>query len=88
MWDMFIWYCIFCVTTGITCVFYFWRPLIKKAQELEVASDLVNSPLRGTFVYFCLATIAAPIMFLILFSSGMSARYTEGLEKIIGEQDE
>lgn len=88
MWDAFVWYCIFCITTGITCVFYFWRPLIKKAKEAGLETHLVNSPLRGTFVYFCLATIAAPLMFLILFSSGMSQSYTDGLEKIITDPDE
>lgn len=88
MWDFFFWYCIFCVTTGVSCVFYFWRPIIKKAEELKVASSLVTHPMRGTFIYFCLATVAAPLMFWILFNTGMSARYTEGLEKIINEQDE
>ena len=88
MWDAFVWYCIFCITTGITCVFYFWRPLIKKAQEAGLETNLVTNPLHGTFVYFCLATIAAPLMFLILFSSGMSQSYTDGLEKIITDRDE
>lgn len=80
-------YVIFCITTAITCIFSFWNPVVREAQETGTNNSLVERRAASTFVYFCLAFAFAPVMFFILFSKSMSLHYIEGLKNIIKEPD-
>lgn len=81
-------YLIFCVATAITSVLSFWNPVVKEAKEAEVDSSLVAFRTTGTIVYFFVALVFAPAMFVILFNKNMSYHYIQGLKSVVNETDE
>jgi hypothetical protein len=87
MFEVITFYLIFSVATAITSVLSFWTPSIKAAKSAGIDNSLIVSPAFGTLIYFCLAFVFAPIMFVILFNKQMSAHYLEGIQQIINEPD-
>lgn len=80
-------YLVFAIATAITsCYFFFW-PCLKQAREDEIDSTLANTPLTSCAVYTVVATIMAPVLFLILFIPGVAQNYTDGLNNIIRDEN-
>lgn len=88
MIDFLIFYGIFCVSTAVVCLLYFWLPVLRWARNEGAETPVVMDSKLSSLVYFCLTLVAAPIMFFVLFSPTMSANYMEGLRKIAEETDE
>jgi hypothetical protein len=80
-------YVIFAFTTSITaCIFWFW-PLIKEAQQLEVVNSFTQYPLISTVIYIFLSALVAPMLIPPMFSQAMADRFSRGLRTEILKSD-
>ena len=79
-------YVIFALTTGITsCVFLFW-PTLKQAKAQSINNEFTRYPIFSAIAYTCIASIFAPVLFLILSYPPACRSYIEGLSRVIKEQ--
>lgn len=77
------WYAIFALTTGIMALVTVFIPLLQKAQDIGIENPFTDNPLLSQVVYFVIATISAPILFLPLVVPSMNTRFTNALEKSV-----
>ena len=79
-------YIIFALTTSIFALFDVFIPVLAEATEAGVSNVLIQNPKLSCFVYFCLTTIIAPLVFLPILVPSMSVRFRESMLRVVSEQ--
>ncbi len=79
-------YVIFALTTSITsCAFLFW-PTLKSVLSDKINNEFSQHPVLSVVAYTCIATIFAPVLFLVLIYPPATSSYIEGLSKVLREE--
>lgn len=79
-------YVVFAVATSISsCIFLFW-PLLKKAKQDGIVNEFTEYSIMSVLIYTCIATVFAPVLFLILMYAPAGYSYMRGLERVLREQ--
>lgn len=80
-------YIIFALTTGISCWFVFYWPVMREAKALGIENVTTQNPLLSSIVYIVISTIIAPVLIIPFLSNKRSEQFKEGLRKGIFEKD-
>jgi uncharacterized membrane protein YdjX (TVP38/TMEM64 family) len=81
-------YLIFALTTSLFALIDIFYPTLKRAQAEGVDNTLTQNPKLSYFVYVCITTIIAPLVFLPLIIPSLNQRFREGIEKTVYAADE
>ena len=79
--DWLITYLVFAVTTSICSWLFLYWPVYVDVCKLGVENSFTNSPLISSITFIVLNTIAAPVVFTVLFSNERSEDFKRGIFK-------
>lgn len=81
-------YLIFALTTSLFALLDIFMPTMRKAASEGVDNVLTQNPKLSYFVYVCITTIIAPLVFLPLLVPSLNERFREGIAKTVYTADE
>lgn len=81
-------YIIFALATSLFALIDIFRPTLQEAKEAGVVNALTLNPKLSYFVYVCITTIIAPLVFLPILVPSLNERFREGIKKTIYSPDE
>lgn len=81
-------YLIFALATSLFALLDIFYPTMKQAQAEGVDNTLTQNPKLSYFVYLCITTIIAPLVFLPLLVPSLNERFREGIAKTVYAEDE
>jgi len=80
-------YFIFCLTTALTSWYFLFWSALKAARLEQVENSLTLSPVLSSVAYIAVATITAPLLFVILVIPSFSDSYVQGMLKVLRDEN-
>jgi len=81
-------YLIFAFATSLFALIDIFYPTLKQAQAEGIDNTLTQNPKLSYFVYVCITTVIAPVVFLPLLVPSLNERFREGIAKTVYAADE
>jgi len=81
-------YFIFALATSLFALVDIFYPTLNRAKSEGVDNTLTQNPKLSYFIYVCITTIIAPLVFLPLLIPALNDRFREGIEKTVYAADE
>lgn len=82
---IFEFYILFCITTSIVAILDIFWPAIVAARKDGIKNELTEYPLLSVMIFFCINTVIAPLLFLVVVVPKLNASAVTGLNKVIRE---
>ena len=80
-------YFIFCLTTALTSWYFLFWGALKAARFEGIENSLTLSPVLSSIAYTVVATITAPLLFVILLVPSFSDSYIQGMLKVLRDEN-
>lgn len=81
-------YIIFALATSLFALIDIYYPILKQAMSDGVLNALTLNPKLSCFVYVCITTIIAPLVFLPILIPSLNERFRDGITKTVYEPDQ
>lgn len=81
-------YLTFALATSLFALIDIFMPSMKQARNEGIDNVLTQNPKLSYFIYVCITTIIAPVVFLPLVIPSLNERFREGVCRTIYEQDQ